>query len=392
MRRTVAVVIAAIATLMAPPVSSCSHGFTPTGAPEVTTDQGPGTLIKATPMTDVDESVKVLSATALRVVYRSTSAIDGSITEITGAVFIPPGKPPHGGWPVIAFAHGTTGISPECGPSRSPNLFGSIGLVAGYLQLGYAVTATDYQGLGGGSAGHPYLDAKTAGFNLIDSVRALRAASKDVGRTWGAFGGSQGGAVSWAANEQASTYAPELNLVGSISLAPIADVSGIAALAASRTMTIDQEGLYIWAVMGIERTRPGFRVQDYRHGLAEREWAVLAGCNNTASVERVKVLFQLTPDDLAPSTPEAERTLEKILQSMAVPQRRASAPMLVIYGGSDTYVNFQWTRAAIERACRMGSRVAAVFQPDRGHNDVDPSAFSGYMMARFGGLPAPSTC
>jgi hypothetical protein len=34
-----------------------------------------------------------------------------------------------------------------------------------------AVAATDYQGLGAPGV-HPYLDAKTAGFNVIDSVRA----------------------------------------------------------------------------------------------------------------------------------------------------------------------------------------------------------------------------
>ena len=372
-------------------LSACGRTVTNTSSPAETVDDGPGTLIKANPMTDVDQSVRALGADALRIVYRSTSGIDGSKTEVTGAVFVPAGKPPHGGWPVVAFAHGTTGINQECGPSQSPDLFGSIGLVAGYLQLGFAVTATDYQGLGGPGA-HPYLDSTTAGFNLIDSVRALRHVSKNVSRTWGGFGGSQGGAVTWAANEQASTYAPELDLVGTISLAPIADVSGLAALAASRKMTKDQEGLYVWAVMGLERTRPGFNVDDYRHGLADARWTALAGCNKFESFERVKVLLQLTPDDLAPSSPEAERRLAELLKSESVPQRRASAPMLVIYGGSDTYVNFEWTRAAIERACQMGSRIAAVLQPDRGHNDVDPSQFSGYLMARFDGLPAPSTC
>lgn len=380
-----------LAVAVTPFLSSCNHAIEPTAGLGVADDQGPGTLIQATPMADVDQSVKALGATAMRITYRSTSAIDSSITQVTGTAFVPAGKPPHDGWPTIALAHGTTGINQECAPSQSGNLFGSIGLVAGYLQLGYAVAATDYQGLGG-PGHHPYLDAKTAGYNVIDSVRALRVISKDVGRKWGAFGGSQGGAVSWAANEQADVYAPDLNLVGSVSLAPIADVTALPGLAANRQLSIDQMGVYIWALMGLERTRPDFDITPFRHGLAEREWTALAGCNTTESIERLKVFFRLTPDDLVPTTPEDAARLEKLFQSMAVPHRRASAPMLVIYGGSDTYVNFEWTRAAIEEACQLGSIVAAVFQPDRGHNDLDPSQFSGYLMARFDGLPAPSTC
>lgn len=354
-------------------------------------ERGPGTIVTATPMNDVDVAVGRLGGKSFRVTYRSTSGISGKPTEVTGAVFVPPGKPPHGGWPILAFAHGTIGINPECSPSRTPDLLKSISLVATYLQLGYAIAAPDYEGLGGPGF-HPYLDAKTGGLNLIDAVRALRAVSPDVSKRWGALGGSQGGAVTWAANEQATTYAPELDLVGAVALAPLADVTGFVEKATDRTLTKDQEGVYIWTLMGIERTRPGFPIDAFRHGSTAPNWTRLSQCTDAGQADRNAALFAVTPDDLVPSDTGSSDQLHKILEAMALPQQRTAAPMLVIYGGRDTYVDAEWTRLAVERACALGSRIAAVYQPDKGHTDLDPGQFSGWLMSRFDGLPAPSTC
>lgn len=350
-----------------------------------------GSIIESAPMTDVDPSVGVLKGRSFRVTYWSTSGITGKPTQVTGAVFVPPGKAPHLGWPVLAFAHGTIGINPECSPSRTPDLLKSISLVSTYLQLGYAIAAPDYEGLGGPGA-HPYLDAKTAGFNLIDSVRALRAVAPDVGKRWGALGGSQGGAVTWAANEQAATYAPELSLIGAVALAPLADNTGFVDKALAHTLTKDQEGVYIWLLMGLERTRQGFNIDDYRHGNAATNWTALSQCTDAAQDERNRALFTLGVNDLVPANAEAERRLRGILQKMALPQQKIAAPMLVMFGGRDTYVDPEWVQGAIARACALGGRIAVVFQADRGHTDLDPAQFSGWLMARFEGMPAPTSC
>ena len=51
------------------------------------------------------------------VLYRSTSITSKAIAE-SGSVAIPKGKAPKGGWPVVTWAHGTTGIADQCAPSR----------------------------------------------------------------------------------------------------------------------------------------------------------------------------------------------------------------------------------------------------------------------------------
>lgn len=351
---------------------------------------GPGSLVEAKTIPNIDRAIP-LGAISARVVYRSTSGIDGSPTEVSGAVFIPPGRPPRGGWPVIAYAHGTTGVNEDCAPSLSPSLWGFVEPIGNLLRGGFAVAATDYQGLGAPGA-HPYMDSKTAGFNVIDSVRALRAVSRDVSKTWSPYGGSQGGAAAWAANEQASTYATELNLVGSGSLVPPADLSDYAALASAGALNKDQLAAYIGILLGLERTRDGFNIDDYRRGLAKEKWDVLSACYGPKGEERTKVLHELPAEDLMPATPEAEQRLFELLKQMSLPQQRAAAPMFIVYSGQDTFIPPQATAAAIARACAMGDTVMTIFQPDKGHGDVDGTAYLEWLGGRLAGLPAPSSC
>jgi pimeloyl-ACP methyl ester carboxylesterase len=93
-----------------------------------------------------------------------------------------------------------------------------------------------------------------------------------------------------------------------------------------------------------------------------------------------------------PATPAAQQRLFDLLSAMALPQHPASAPMLVIYGGQDIFVPPRATRRAIERACALGDTIDVIFQPDRGHGDVDISGSVQWLGDRFSGLPAPNTC
>src|SRR4051794_17284507 len=59
------------------------------------------------------------AAQNLLVLYRS-NALNGSAVAESGSIALPKGKPPKGGWPVISWAHGTTGIADQCAPTRLP--------------------------------------------------------------------------------------------------------------------------------------------------------------------------------------------------------------------------------------------------------------------------------
>jgi hypothetical protein len=92
---------------------------------------------------------------AHRVLYRSTDS-GGKPIAVSGIVIVPRGSPPPEGWPIVAWAHPTSGIVPRCAPSLAIFLFQQIAGSRTLLKRGYAIAATDYPGLGTPGP-HPYL-------------------------------------------------------------------------------------------------------------------------------------------------------------------------------------------------------------------------------------------
>jgi alpha-beta hydrolase superfamily lysophospholipase len=352
---------------------------------------GPGTLMSAMTMPAFRKHTNGRAIEAARVVYHSTNGDSGKETVVSGAVFTPEGHPPSGGWPIIAFGHGTTGIDKECGPSLSDSLLGLGDIVFGLVKSGYAVAMPDYQGLGEDGV-HPYTDAKTAGLNMIDAVRALRRTFEHTSTHWLAFGGSQGGGASWAADENASTYAPELNLVGAVAYSPAADVSGMVAKAQAHTLTKDQAPGLVALVETLARLHPDLNRDDYRRGSVAKNWDVLLQCKPTDPGARDRAIDELMPEEVEPANSAAADRLRQLLSKWALPQRPLSAPLSVAYGGKDTLVDAQWTTDAIARACSLGGSIVWDLQPDKGHGDVDIGPQLQWVADRFAGKPAPSDC
>ena len=74
-----------------------------------------GTLIWARKATGL---VPLADAKYTKLVLYSSRTPQGAKDAISGSVSVPKGKPPKGGWPVITWAHGTTGVADACAPSR----------------------------------------------------------------------------------------------------------------------------------------------------------------------------------------------------------------------------------------------------------------------------------
>ncbi|MBS0420103.1 MAG: hypothetical protein JSR66_20495 [Proteobacteria bacterium] len=371
------------------PLGGCRSHNESAKTPVATATDEPGTIVEVKPYADIDQSIRDIGAEALRVRYRSTSS-NGQHTVVTGALFIPAGTPPAGGWPVLAHAHGTTGINNDCGPSSSPNLFGMVVMVVGYLKAGYAVAFTDYQGLGGGGM-HVYLDNKAEGYNVIDSVRALRNAKPGViSNRWVTVGGSQGGGASWAAAEQASVYAPELHLAGAVNEVPAANISGYPQMAEDEAMTPVQSAAYTAVLITQARAHPDLDLSQYLRGSVKANLDALGSCKDLEA--RNRAVLQIKPDELKPSTHEATLKLQGLLQAMAVPQHKADAPMLVIYAGKDEYINAGWTKKAIEDACKLGTKIEIDLQEDKSHGTFDGSHTLDWLHDRLAGKPLDKSC
>lgn len=352
---------------------------------------GPGTIVELKPFTDIDQSVKDLGAEALHVLYRSTSS-DGQRTVVSGTLFVPAGTPPPGGWITLAIAHGTTGITPECGPSVSPNMLGQVALVTKFLKAGFAIAFADYQGLGAPGV-HEYLNSKTEGYNVIDSVRALHNARPGViSDRWVTFGGSQGGGASWAAAEQAPVYAPEMHLVAAVNAVPAANISGYPQMAEDEAMTPFQSAAYTALLIAQGRAHPDFDLDLYRRGSVKANAEALVQCKGPGLEDRNRAVAQIKPAELKPATHAATLALKARLEDMAVAKRKADAPMLVIYAGKDEYIKPEWTKKAIEDACKLGTKIEVDFEADKTHGTFDYSHILPWLQDRIDGKPLKNSC
>jgi len=152
----------------------------------------------------------------VRILYSSTDGVGGKTpVAVSGAYFAPKGAAPAGGWPLIAWAHGTTGVADICAPSWQARSYRDVTYLNHWLEQGYAIVATDYQGLGTPGP-HPYLAVRPEAYSVLDSVRAVRGAFSDVANRVVVVGQSQGGGATIAALGFAPDYAPELDIRGGV--------------------------------------------------------------------------------------------------------------------------------------------------------------------------------
>lgn len=180
--------------------------------------QQAGMLIDASRMANAPSGMQ-----AWRIRYMSRSDKDQP-EEMTGMVVAPSGPPSRLGRPVLAWAHGTWGISDKCTPSTSENFFSATPALREMVARGYVVVAPDYSGLGTKQV-HPYMVGPSAAHSVLDAVRAARGiAEAGASSRFAVWGESQGGHASLWTGQLAGSYAPELTLTGVAAAAPPTDL------------------------------------------------------------------------------------------------------------------------------------------------------------------------
>ncbi|QIG81742.1 lipase [Sphingosinithalassobacter tenebrarum] len=175
---------------------------------------GAGALLRIEPVAVQDD---MAARAAYRILYASTDARwNSGAVPVSGMLFLPRGEPPEGGWPLLAWAHGTAGIADACAPSWTGVRPRDATYMSRWLEAGFAVVATDYQGLGGPGP-HPYLDWRSEGRSVLDSVRAALAAKpEEVSNRVILAGQSQGSGAAVGAAMLVGEYAPRLGILGTV--------------------------------------------------------------------------------------------------------------------------------------------------------------------------------
>ncbi|GAA1905170.1 alpha/beta hydrolase family protein [Streptantibioticus ferralitis] len=308
----------------------------------------PGALIAAT---DHGPDRLVGSARRWTVLYHSVNAHHADV-PVSGTVLVPQGTPPPGGWPVVSWGHGTTGVADSCAPSQTPNLgFNEYAQeLRAFVRAGYAVAASDYPGLGTPGM-HTYLVGADEGNAVVDIVTAARQLAPTLAPTWFAVGHSQGGqAALFAAN--AAHRSAGLHLGGTVAIAPASHLeSMLPGVIASHQSSELSFALY--SLAGLSATDPSVNLRSLLGASAARTAArVLAQCLKAGYT----TLSDVTTEQTLPLSGEQLRRVGSEMGAYGDPDRTAiHGPVLVIQGGADQDVPPQWTSAVVHNLRSLGS-------------------------------------
>lgn len=339
-----------------------------------------GRLISVAEISNLDPLLDAVAARADEIKYRSYT-LKGKSTVVSGAILIPKGQPPAEGWPVVAWAHGSSGVGDQCAPSLIENesgkidLYGYGGFVARLLEAGYAVTATDYEGLGT-ETDHPYIIADSEARSVIDSVRAAGEAEQSISKVWFAVGHSQGGQAAIAAGEMASSWGDGLDFRGTIGLAPVTDVGQ--AYNYGSPGPVDR-GFYLLALQGLKTQNADLKFEDY---LGPQALEMLPATGRDCTL-KIWADFSGNLGDkfgdfqFAPQSPEAALKLQPLLDAQTVPRGRTPGPMLLVVGDKDPSIKPAVTKQAVRNARAAGTTAEFKLYPGADHYSVLAASSAG---------------
>jgi len=335
----------------------------------------PGELIRSEA---IDQYNLPYELSALRILYYSRTASVEDVA-VSAVVLVPDGKPPAGGWPVIAWAHEFRGAARQCAPSLMKNL-GAGPLLAMYANLGYAVVATDYSGLGADS-GKPVLDMQSNALDVIYSVPAARAAAKQIGRKWIAAGSFQGALAAVAAAE---SELRDPNYLGSVAISGVADAQPVyerfAEGSSNRMLPV--------LASTVKALFPRFQVTDM---LTDKALPAYQRVTQTCGGETEP---ELTGTMLKPGW-EDNRFVKEFFSRNTPGQKPARSPLLVISGEVGPAIPSDMSEKTVARICKQGSRVLFLKYPGLDASGVTGASVSdqiSWIKARFAGYVAPSNC
>lgn len=342
----------------------------------------PGDVIWTSPI------ISPAGSRAWKVLYHSRG-VDGRDVVVSGIVITPTATAPRGGWPVVTWAHGTEGLADACAASKALDIAYRIPGIQAFIKAGYAVVATDYQGLGTPGR-QPYLVGVSEARGVLDIARAahdmsaVHASTKVL-----VYGHSQGGQAALFAGQIAPTYAPDLQLLGVAAVAPVSDLT---ALIPEATATPVALGYAVMAVVGFHAAYPSISLASV---LTPQAVAGIGYLDQHCAADVIDHYAEFTPGQIIAQSPLTVPTLAALLRQNTAGTVATPGPLFIAQGDRDELVPKPVTDQYVQRACGVGDHLLYRVYPGQDHigaRDASVKDVQAWMAARVAGQPAPSTC
>ena len=344
----------------------------------------PGALIRSEPTSGY---TLPKGAHAVRILYHSRSAT-GKDVAASGVVLTPAGSPPPGGWPVVAWAHGTSGVARICAPSLMKDVYyGDEGLYP-MLRAGLAIIATDYAGLG--TAGpHQYLDRTAQANDVINSIRAAHAAVPGLSKKWVVDGHSQGGGAAWGVAEQEARI-KDPDYLGAVVVAGYINPRYVLV----NTQYSRQAVFYlVYAAYGIKARFPQFDVADMLSGKALARYRAMTsrGCwyYGATLASQGELGSAVKPGW------QKNKWVRAFIEENRTLQVPVTGPLLVLAGGADHSIPLKSVQEIVGKACKLNYTIDFHSYPGLDHDPVMDKSTPDqirWIRDRFDGKPAASNC
>ena len=317
----------------------------------------PGLLLRQDPL-ETQQSVPS-AAQSIRLLYTSTDGLKGDTPiVVSGGLFLPYGTAPEGGWPLLLWSHGTVGIADKCAPSWTGYVPFHQEHLKRWLESGYAIVASDYQGLGTKGT-HPYLATRPAAYSNLDVIRAVQAANFPLADEVVIAGQSQGAGAAIATAGHAPNYAPELDIRAVVATGvPYFTPDGLLAVQEARPDDVVDPmlGYNFLALTLIAQIDLEFKIEDYVSDEAlpmARGVANICNRDMRAKIEAAGLTYDKT-FKRRPSEP-----LKQAFARMQFPSLELSVPLFVGTGSKDRDTPPRMQAGFVKAACASGVSVEA---------------------------------
>ena len=277
-----------------------------------------------------------------RFIYQSKKS-NGGLVPVSGLILWPyAARSHHGGIPIVAWAHGTSGVAPECAPSNIENLWYQFQGLFELALHGYAVVATDFAGLGvsedasGAAIVHEYVTGPAQANDLFYSVPAARQAFPALSEDFVAMGHSEGGGAAWAFAEKLAKE-PMNGYLGTIALSPF-----------TRVLDLPSDEPIIAAILlflipNLQANYGPFAPDDILTPKGIQSYDAL-----TKSHGCTTIIYQLLGPDLLKEGWQNNTAVQKY-QSVAVNGgKQIGGPLLIVQGGADPIIYPPTVEAAVK--------------------------------------------
>ena len=312
--------------------------------------------------------------------------------KATTLVFTPKGTAPVGGWPVVVWAHGTTGAADQCAPSR--NVLDGLekDLIIALVKKGYAVVAPDYEGLGNNNVSHPYLNLTSAAQSILFAVLEVNKKYDNLSKNWSVIGWSQGGHAALAAAEFNKALLG-YNFKGTVAIAPasyLADTldfgrkvaNDTAAAGDLTTATTIGATLYTYAAIVSSGIKAGQASFNYNQAFLDAKVPIAQQAETLCSPELAQefgkdIQATLQANGGVFSAYQAlqanfktDPDIAKYLSVNTPAQTKLDKPVYIYQGEADTTVPYPITQKLVDKMAQLGTDVDLELLPKETHSSA----------------------